>query len=91
MNEKEEMNKIQLENDKDEFYKYLAYEKKNNVQIHGLDEYEQNIVESHMNKMNDENKSEIINETQHMGKIINRPLLRLDFQITGNLVSSLSQ
>ena len=89
-NQIELINQMQLENDKDELFKYLALEKKNNVQIHGLDEIEKNILEIFMNKLVDENK-ENINETQNLGKIINRPLLRLDFQSTGNLVSNLSQ
>jgi len=88
--EEMEINKMMIENDKDDFYRYLAYEKKNMVQIHGLDECEQNILDIFMNKMIDENK-ENINETQNLGKMINRPLLRLDFQTTANLVSSLSQ
>ena len=86
----EAANQMQIESDKEEFFKYLAYEKKNLVQVHGLDEYEQNTLEMYMNKLNDEIK-ENINETQNLGKIINRPLLRLDFQSSGNLVSNLSQ
>lgn len=83
-------NKMFNEIDKDEFYRYLAFEKKNQVQIHGLDECEQNVLEVFMNKMIEENK-ENVNETQNLGKIINRALLRVDFQTTSNLVTNLSQ
>lgn len=80
---------MQIENDKDEFYKYLAIEKKNLVQIHGLDENEQNMVEMYLNKLN--SSTELINETQNLGKCITRPLLRIDFQSTGNMISCASQ
>lgn len=82
---------MQIENEKEEFYKYLAYEKKNGVQIHGLDESEQNVLETYMNKFIDEGKAEFFNETQSLGKIINRPMLRLDFQSSGNLISCISK
>lgn len=82
---------MQIENEKDEFYKYLAYEKKNGVQVHGLDEIEQNILETYTNKWIDEGKAEFFNETQSLGKIINRPILRLDFQTSGNFVSCISK
>lgn len=90
MSKEMDINQMIMENDKDDFYRYLAYEKKNNVQIHGLDECELGILDLFVNKITDENK-ENINETQNLGKIINRPLLRMDFQTTANLVSSLSQ
>lgn len=69
--------------DNDEFFRYLASEKKNGTIIHGLLEYEEILVDKYMSSI-----EKGVNETQETGKLLNRPFLKVDFPSLGRLQSN---
>ena len=65
----------------EDFYRFLAYEKKNNVEIHGLNEAEALLVEKYQNEL----KSNIsMNDTQIIQQLnYRRPYLKIEIQNAG--------
>ena len=65
----------------DDFYRFIANEKKNNVEIHGLNEAEALLVEKYQS---DPNNNMNMNETQIIQQYkYRRPFLKIEIQNAG--------